>query len=61
MTTALGAFRTAALKAIPDLKETTGTHRKWKQVDPSDHGKWTWYELPTVAAAPAPQAKGAKK
>lgn len=54
MTTALGAFRTAALAVIPDLKETTGTHRKWKQVDPADHGKWTWYELPVVATKSAP-------
>lgn len=62
MTTALGAFRTAAVKAIPELKETTGTHRKWKQVDPADHGKWAWYELPTIAAATvaAPVAKAKK-
>jgi TRAP-type uncharacterized transport system substrate-binding protein len=42
---ALSDFRRCATKAIPEIKETLGTHPKWQAVDPSNHGKWAWYDL----------------
>ena len=41
----LSEFRRCATKAIPELKETLGTHPKWQAVDPANHGKWPWYDL----------------
>ena len=49
----LGKFRACALAKLADLKETTGTHKKWQAVDGANRGKWAWYELPEVSAAVA--------
>lgn len=58
MVTPLAAFRACALNgAIAELKETTGTHRKWQAVDPASHGKWSWYELPEAVEKADPKAK----
>lgn len=46
MVAALSAFRSCALAQIPEIKEATGTHKKWQAVDPENRGKWAWYELP---------------
>ena len=53
MVAALAAFRACALNSIVTLKETTGTHKKWRAVQADNRGKWPWYELP----APATQVK----
>lgn len=58
MVDALSAFRRCADAAIPELKETRGTHKKWQAVREGDSGKWSYYELPASAAAtPAPAPK----
>jgi TRAP-type uncharacterized transport system substrate-binding protein len=46
MTDALSKFRTCALNSIEELKETTGMHPKWRQVNADNKGKWAYYELP---------------
>ncbi len=46
----LARFRTCAEQAIPEIKETTGTHPKWQAVDPANEGKWSYYVLPKVSA-----------
>lgn len=51
MVAALSAFRSCALSAIDELKETTGTHKKWQAVQSDNKGKWPWYELPVAAVA----------
>lgn len=43
----LSKFRSCVLNNLDELKETTGTHPKWQSVDPSNKGKWAYYELPT--------------
>lgn len=48
MVSALGRFRQCVLGKIDELKETTGTHPAWQSVDPANHGRWNWYELPTA-------------
>lgn len=45
MLSALSEFRRCSLKAIPEIKETLGTHPKWQAVDTANHGKWAWYDL----------------
>lgn len=66
MLSSLSKFRACALSKIDELKETTGTHPKWQAVDPANHGKWSWFDLPAagapvavtpVAATPAPSKK----
>lgn len=57
MVSALSAFRSCALTQIPEIKEATGTHKKWQAVDPENHGKWAWYELPATAGAAPVAAK----
>lgn len=55
---ALADFRACANDAIGQLQETTGTHKKWKQVKVGDQGRWPWYELPvTVAPVQATKKK----
>lgn len=44
MSTSLLKLRDTIIKALPDLKETTDFHRGWQSVDPSNHGKWDWYD-----------------
>ena len=54
---------------LPKLKDKTGAHPAWQTIELEDQGKWPMYELPKVAAAPAPAPvepvapakKGAKK
>jgi TRAP-type uncharacterized transport system substrate-binding protein len=41
-------FRQCLVDNVDLLKETTGTHPKWQDVNPESRGKWAWYELPTV-------------
>lgn len=64
MVSALSAFRACSATAIDELKETTGTHRKWQAVAADGRGKWPWYELPNAAGAstaPAAAVKTSKK
>lgn len=51
MVSALATFRSCAVASIDELKETTGTHKKWQAVQSDNRGKWSWYELPAVAKA----------
>ena len=46
MVDGLAKLRSCALESLDDLKETTGTHPAWAQVDPANRGKWPWFELP---------------
>lgn len=45
MIASLADLRRCAVKAIPEIKESLGTHPKWQAVDPDNRGKWAWYEL----------------
>ena len=46
MRNTLSKFRACAMEKLSELKETTGTHKKWQAVDPANKGKWVWYDLP---------------
>jgi len=41
----LKQLRECVLKNLPELQETTGRHKKWMDVNPSNHGKWAWMEF----------------
>jgi uncharacterized protein len=41
----LKRLRACFVKAVPNLKDTTGTHPKWQLVDPTNLGKWSYYDL----------------
>jgi TRAP-type uncharacterized transport system substrate-binding protein len=43
---AMKQIRTRFYQILDELKETPGDHAKWQEVDPANHGKWTWMELP---------------
>lgn len=47
---ALGALRACFKTSLPELQETTGTHKKWATVNSDNTGKWAYYELPTTGA-----------
>jgi TRAP-type uncharacterized transport system substrate-binding protein len=53
---ALGKFRGCLLAGLDELKESTGMHPKWQAVDPTNKGKWPYYELPV--AVPVVKAAG---
>lgn len=46
MLASIAAVRACLMANVASLQDTTGTHPKWQQVDPADHGRWAWYELP---------------
>ena len=46
-------FRSCFYDKLAELQETPGTHKKWQEVDPADHGVWEWYELPDGNVAPS--------
>ena len=48
MVEGLSKLRACAATSIDELKETTGTHPAWMNVDPANRGKWAYYELPTA-------------
>lgn len=48
MTSGLAKLRSCALSSVDELKETTGTHPAWRYVEPSNKGKWAWYDLPSI-------------
>jgi TRAP-type uncharacterized transport system substrate-binding protein len=50
MVGALANLRACFYKNLPDLQETPGKHPKWQVVDPENHGKWPWYQLPETTA-----------
>ena len=43
----LNNLRKCLVDNVSELKDTLGTHPKWQIVDPSNKGKWPYYELPT--------------
>lgn len=43
-------FRRCFYDHLAELQEGTGKHRKWSQVDPSNHGD-NWYEIPGTGTA----------
>lgn len=47
----LSALRGCFKANAAELSETTGTHKKWASVNPDNTGKWSYYELPTIAPA----------
>ncbi len=40
---ALLRVRQAVINGLPDLQETTGNHKAWQLVDPTDHGTFPWF------------------
>jgi TRAP-type uncharacterized transport system substrate-binding protein len=44
----LSKLRTCALDAIDELRETTGTHPAWMNIDPANRGKWPYYDFPAT-------------
>ncbi len=56
----LAKFRACATAAAPELSETIGTHPKWKAVDPSNKGKWAYYDLPAATGDTSPKAVAAQ-
>lgn len=49
----LGALRECFVASLPKIQDKDGTHPKWQDVNPTDHGKWEWYDLPKTSAAAA--------
>ena len=59
-------FRACFFAHLDDLKETTGKHPKWQQVEASDRGGDNWYDIPedvmnaatqSLVAPPPPSRK----
>jgi TRAP-type uncharacterized transport system substrate-binding protein len=48
MLASLAKLRSCFEQQVPNLQDARGTHPKWQVVDPSNHGRWTWYELPAA-------------
>lgn len=46
MKSTLAKLRSCMKKNLPELKDATGTHAKWQDVQANDDGKWPVYELP---------------
>lgn len=46
MKATLAKLRSCMKKNLPELKDATGTHAKWQDVQANDDGKWPVYELP---------------
>lgn len=46
MKSTLVKLRSCMKKNLPELKDATGTHAKWQDVQANDDGKWPVYELP---------------
>lgn len=42
----LASLRKCFNEQVPNIQDRTGSHPKWQQVDVSNQGKWTYYELP---------------
>lgn len=42
---ALKSMRSTFFKKLTELQETPGNHKKWQDVDPTNHGPWVWMEL----------------
>jgi TRAP-type uncharacterized transport system substrate-binding protein len=62
MLASLAKLRACFVANVPKLQDKDGTHPKWQEVDPTNRGKWDWYDLPTVAgAAPAAVAAPSRK
>jgi len=49
----LAALRGCFQASLPEMQETTGFHKKWSAVKAENTGKWSFYELPAMAAKPA--------
>ena len=47
--TALSSLRGCFKAELPDLQETTGTHKKWASMKADNEGKWAYYTLPEVS------------
>lgn len=45
MVAQLRAMRKAFYSHLTELQETPGNHKKWSDVDPSNHGPWSWMNL----------------
>lgn len=48
----LSKLRACFYDQLDTLKETTGTHPAWQQVDADNKGKWPWYTLPEIQHQP---------
>lgn len=45
MVSLMKTFRRAFYSHLTELQETPGNHKKWQDVDPKEHGPWTWMVL----------------
>ena len=54
MLTSLAKLRACFVASVPKLQDKDGSHPKWQDVDPTNRGKWDWYDLPTVASNTPP-------
>jgi uncharacterized protein len=52
-------LRTCITQHLGDLQDNG--HPKWADVKAENHGRWTWYELPSVASEPAKTSDKKKK
>lgn len=41
----LRTMRNAFYAHLTEIQETPGTHKKWQDVDPANHGPWVWMNL----------------
>jgi TRAP-type uncharacterized transport system substrate-binding protein len=53
----LGALRACLVSNIPRIQDATDTHPAWQDVNVSDKGTWTWYDLPAPKVAAAAKKK----
>jgi TRAP-type uncharacterized transport system substrate-binding protein len=44
----LAKLRACINSSLPELQETTGFSPVWQKVDPSNKGKWAYYDLPVA-------------
>jgi len=42
----LANFRSCVAKHVPEWQDADGAHPAWSQVNPENHGKWAYYDLP---------------
>jgi uncharacterized protein len=52
----ISRLRSCFYSNLARIQDKTGTHAAWQTIKDDEQGKWAWYDLPKVAAAPAPVA-----
>lgn len=57
MQVSLAKLRTCLTENLVRIQDARGSHPKWQDVKVDDHGKWEWYELPTVGGTAVKSTK----